>query len=107
MGTGSGRQDTPGGGPAGAGQQPEGTPSAASYAGLGLQFVVAILVFLFVGQWLDRKLGTAPWLLIAGVFLGAGGSFYSIYRKLTAAQEREDAARRAARRPGPGAGPAA
>ena len=26
---------------------------------------------LHAGQWLDRKLGTAPWLLIIGVFTGA------------------------------------
>jgi F0F1-type ATP synthase assembly protein I len=51
----------------------------------------------YAGQWLDRKLGTAPWMLMLGVFLGAGASFYSMYRKLTAAQRREDAAREAAR----------
>jgi F0F1-type ATP synthase assembly protein I len=54
-------------------------------AGFGLQFVVAILVFLYVGQWLDRRLGTAPWLMIVGIFLGAGGTFYLMFRKLTAA----------------------
>ena len=67
------------------------------FAGVGLQFAVSILVFLYLGQWLDRKLGTAPWLLIGGVFLGAGASFYSMYRKLMAAQAREEAARKARR----------
>ena len=62
--------------------------SGAAFAGLGLQLLVAILLFLYVGKWLDAKLGTAPWLLILGVFAGAGGSFYSIYRKLMAAQRR-------------------
>jgi ATP synthase protein I len=71
----------------------KGATSAASIAGLGMQFVVAILLFLFVGQWADKKLGTEPWLLIAGVFLGAGASFYSIYRRLMADQKREDEAR--------------
>jgi hypothetical protein len=32
-----------------------------------------------------------------GVFLGAGASFYGMYRKLMAAQAREDAARKAPR----------
>lgn len=77
----------------------------AEYAGLGLQFALSILLFLFVGQWLDRRLGTDPWLMITGVFTGAGASFYSMYRKLMAIQERdervarerrEEAARRAA-----------
>ena len=65
------------------------------YAGLGLQFAASIILFLYVGQWLDRKLGTAPWLLMTGVFLGAGASFYSMYRKLMAAQAREEAAKAA------------
>ena len=71
--------------------------SVSEFAGVGLQFAVSILVFLYLGQWLDRKLGTAPWLLIVGVFLGAGLSFYSMYRKLMAAQARDEAARKARR----------
>jgi F0F1-type ATP synthase assembly protein I len=67
---------------------------------VGIQFALAILVFLYLGQWLDRKLGTAPWLLVIGVFLGAGLGFYSMYRKLMAAQARADEARNA-RRGGP------
>ena len=90
----------PGGGPAGGPPGGRGAgegPSVAEFAGVGLQFAVSILVFVYAGQWLDRKLGTAPWMLMLGVFLGAGASFYSMYRKLTAAQRREDAARKAAR----------
>ena len=43
------------------------------------------------------KLGTAPWLLIIGVFGGASLSFYSMYRALAAVQARDDAARQAKR----------
>jgi ATP synthase protein I len=84
------------GGPPG-GKGPDEGPSMTEFAGVGLQFAVSILVFLYLGQWLDRKLGTAPWLLMGGVFLGAGASFYSMYRKLMAAQAREEAARKARR----------
>ena len=91
---------SPGGGPAdgptGGTHADEGS-SVAGLAGVGLQFVITLLVFLYVGQWLDRKLGTAPWLLLVGVFVGAGASFYSMYRKLMAAQARDDAARKAQR----------
>lgn len=59
-----------------------GVHSGAEFAGIGIQFAASIILFLFVGQWLDRKLGTSPWLLMVGVFLGAGASFYSMYRKL-------------------------
>ena len=84
----------PVGSPGAPGDGEEGT-SAGQFAGHGLTFVVAILGGLYLGQWLDRKLGTAPWLLIIGVFLGAGLSFYSMYSKLMAAQARDDAARAA------------
>jgi F0F1-type ATP synthase assembly protein I len=69
--------------------------SASEFAGVGLQFAAAIIVFLFGGQWLDRKLGTEPWFLIIGVFTGASAAFYSMYRKLMKAQEREEAQKRA------------
>ncbi|HSU92678.1 MAG TPA: AtpZ/AtpI family protein [Gemmatimonadaceae bacterium] len=62
-----------------------GGPSPASFAGAGAQFVVSILLFLYVGKWLDSKLGTAPWLLMLGVFVGAGAGFYSFYRRIMAA----------------------
>lgn len=87
-----------GSGVGGQGQKPadEG-PGAGAYANFGLQFVVALLLFLYIGQWVDRRLGTAPVFLLIGIFVGAGGSFYAMYRKLMAAQEREDQARRAAK----------
>ena len=78
-------------------QRPDKGVSVGDYAGFGIQFAASIVVFLYLGQWLDRKLGTAPWLLIIGVFLGAGASFYSMYRKLMAANAREEAARKARR----------
>jgi ATP synthase protein I len=90
----------PGGGPSAGppgGREASNGPSASEFAGVGLQFAASIIVFLLAGQWLDRKLGTTPWLLIVGVFFGAGGGFYSMYRKLMAAQAREDAARKARR----------
>jgi F0F1-type ATP synthase assembly protein I len=65
-----------------------------SFAGVGLQFAVSIVLFLFLGQWLDRKLGTSPVLLLAGVFLGGGAAFYSMYRRLAAAQKADDERRK-------------
>ena len=58
--------------------------------GLGLQFVVTVLVCLFAGQWLDRRLGSDPLFLYVGVFTGAGAAFYSMYRNLMADQQREE-----------------
>jgi len=64
--------------------------SASSYAGLGIQFAVGILLFLYLGKWIDSTFGTSPIGVIAGVFLGAAGSFYIVYRKIAAAQRRDD-----------------
>src|SRR5688500_8365568 len=65
-----------------------------SFAGVGLQFAVSSVLFLFLGQWADRNLGTAPVLLLAGVFIGGGAAFYSMYRRLTAAQKADDERRK-------------
>jgi len=47
--------------------------------GYGLAWALSVLLFLGVGAWLDSKLGTAPWLLVVGAFVGAGAGFYSLY----------------------------
>jgi F0F1-type ATP synthase assembly protein I len=52
------------------------------YAGLGVQLGVTILVFVLIGQWADRKLGTGGILTIAAAFLGFGGTMYSLIRQL-------------------------
>jgi ATP synthase protein I len=86
--------DGRGGGPSAPPGKRKTTGSAAEFAGIGFQFAGAILLFLFAGQWLDRRLGTAPLFLIVGVFLGAGAAFYSMYRRLMAAQRRDSEERK-------------
>ena len=61
------------------------------FAGLGFQLVASILLFLYGGQWLDRRLGTDPIFLLLGVFIGAAAAIYSMYRSLRAEQRREAA----------------
>jgi F0F1-type ATP synthase assembly protein I len=73
---------------------PKGGLSGADFAGVGLQFAAAIIVFLFAGQWLDKKVGTEALFTVVGVFVGAAGAFYNMYRKITAAQKRDDEARK-------------
>lgn len=57
--------------------------SPTELAGFGVQFVVSVLLFIWLGRWLDARLHTAPLLLILGAFVGAGAAFFSLYRKLT------------------------
>jgi F0F1-type ATP synthase assembly protein I len=68
--------------------------SGGDFAGVGIQFVFAILVFLYAGQWLDNRLGTNGLFTIAGVFIGAGAAFYNMYRKISSAQKQDDEERR-------------
>jgi F0F1-type ATP synthase assembly protein I len=63
--------------------------SGAEFAGIGLQFGLSIVVFMFAGIWIDKRLGTSPWLLLVCIFAGGFISFYSLYRKVKAAQQRE------------------
>jgi ATP synthase protein I len=64
--------------------------SGARFAGAGFQFAAIVISSAFAGIWLDRKVGTSPWLLIVTVFLGAALGFYSMYRNLMNAQRLGD-----------------
>ncbi len=50
------------------------------YGALGFQLVASLLVGVFGGQWLDKKFGTQPWLMMLGLFLGVGAGFYNLFR---------------------------
>ncbi len=88
-------------GPRGSAPKTESEDERASrafsrYAGIGLQFAISILLFLYAGQWVDRRLHSAPWGVLAGVLIGASAAFYSMYRRLMGDLERGERARRAA-----------
>jgi ATP synthase protein I len=52
------------------------------YAGLGVQLAASMIVFVLIGQWVDRKLGTGGIATIVAAFLGFGGTMYSLIRSL-------------------------
>ena len=68
--------------------------NVSNFAGAGIQFALAIVLFLLAGQWADRKLGTSPAFLLVGVFIGGGAAFYSLYRRVTKAQKADDERRK-------------
>ncbi|MCY2951074.1 MAG: AtpZ/AtpI family protein [Planctomycetota bacterium] len=41
-------------------------------AGIGMEFVVAVLLFGGIGWWADGRVGTQPWLMLGGGLLGFG-----------------------------------
>ncbi|MEY4609654.1 MAG: hypothetical protein RL625_1871 [Gemmatimonadota bacterium] len=73
--------------------------SVGRFAGLGFQLVASILLFLYGGQWVDRRLGTDPLFLLLGVFIGAAAAIYSMYRSLMAQQRQDEAAQHPKEKP--------
>lgn len=53
--------------------------ASGQFMGHGLTWALAVLLFLGLGAWADSKLGTSPFLLILGAFVGGGAGFYSLY----------------------------
>ncbi|HEY4486010.1 MAG TPA: AtpZ/AtpI family protein [Nitrospiria bacterium] len=47
---------------------------------IGTELVVATVAGAFLGYLMDGWLGTRPWIMVAGVLLGAAAGFRTIYR---------------------------
>jgi ATP synthase protein I len=68
---------------------PDKQPSKINYrkiaalSSLGLMLPSSIAVGLFIGYYLDKFLGTKPWLLLVFFILGAVSGFYSLLRGLS------------------------
>ncbi len=64
------------------------------YLGIGIEFVAAILLCLFVGRWLDGKFGTDPAFMLVGAFVGATAGFVAFIRTAMKMQEKEGSAKK-------------
>lgn len=53
---------------------------AGPYLGLGASLAFSLAAFLGLGWWVDRRLGTEPWMLLAGGALGLLAGFYNVYK---------------------------
>ena len=60
-------------------QESENRRGAMAYAA-AISLFASVIVFLGLGWLLDRWLGTAPWLLVAGIVLGSGLGLYEFVR---------------------------
>jgi ATP synthase protein I len=60
------------------------------YLTLGLQLAITVVVFFFIGRWLDGKFGTDPWLMLAGLALGVTGGLTAFLKKVIALGKEED-----------------
>ena len=52
------------------------------YGAVGFQLAATVIGGLLAGSWLDKKIGTGPWLTIAGIVIGSIGGFYNLIRIL-------------------------
>lgn len=60
----------------------QGSWSAVSLAWeLGYSIAVPLVVLALGGRFLDKKLGTTPWMLLAGILLSIIISSYIVYKK--------------------------
>lgn len=61
--------------------------SIASASVVGLNLVSATFVGLAMGYWLDRWLGTSPWLLLAFLVLGIIAGFRNVLQEVRKIQQ--------------------
>jgi ATP synthase protein I len=55
-----------------------------------LQLAVAVILMFFLGNWLDGKFGTAPWLMLTGLTVGFAAGFFAFMRSVQKLARNED-----------------
>ena len=53
---------------------------AGRYSALGIEMAVAVSLGALLGWWLDKRLGTEPWLLFVGIIVGVGAATRTVVR---------------------------
>ena len=59
---------------------PDQVRTLGALSAVGLSFVLAIVIGVAGGIWLDRRLGTSPWLFFLGTGLGFAAGVVNIYK---------------------------
>ena len=57
---------------------------------LGIQLALSVVVFFFLGRWLDQLWGTGPWLMLAGLLIGVAGGFLQFFRAVANVSRQAD-----------------
>ena len=57
---------------------------AQPYIDASWQLVGSVALGTLLGWWGDKKLGTNPWLLVAGALFGIGAGFYAFFEAVIA-----------------------
>ena len=64
--------------------------SPLAFVGAGFEMAATVVVLGLAGYWLDRWLGTKPWLLVAGVLGGVAVAMIGFYRRVVAGISRRE-----------------
>jgi F0F1-type ATP synthase assembly protein I len=72
-----------------ASRRPSTLRALGDLAQVGITFVVATALGLASGYYLDRWLGTSPWLLLIGLGFGIAAGFVNFFRSVKAAERSE------------------
>jgi len=62
----------------------------AELSSIGMTLVLATVIGLAAGYYLDRWLGTSPWLILIGLGLGIAAGFVNLFRSVKRAEQDED-----------------
>jgi F0F1-type ATP synthase assembly protein I len=64
--------------------------AAGPYLTLGLQMAATIVVFFFIGRFLDERLSMSPWCMIGALFIGCTGGLVQFIRTVNRLTQEED-----------------
>jgi ATP synthase protein I len=64
------------------------------YLSLGFQLAAAVIVFYFIGTWVDKHYGTSPIGMLVGATIGMVGGFIKFFKSINSLIEQEDRVRK-------------
>ncbi len=70
-------------------QEPAPWRALGMLAGVGITFVVATAGATIGGYFIDRWLGTTPWLTLLGIVVGIAAGFRDLFRSIKRAERQE------------------
>lgn len=67
-------------------RQPDGRSDSSLQSwyrmtGAGVEFIVAVLLFGGIGWFIDHRMGTSPWCMMSGFFIGFAVGLYMLIRQ--------------------------
>ena len=64
--------------------------NALSASSVGLELGISVIIALLFGMWLDRRLGTQPWLMLAFLVIGLIAGFRNVLRAVARVERAAD-----------------